>query len=363
MLDDRSWRWLVRYLANECNAQEKRSIEKWIASDARIKKELTNLKKIWDSSFEKKEEWDTDSAWERFKKYDARFSGLTNYQYTKKKYKRLRNAPAGRSLSTPRMVNFYKWATVISIITVSIFISATFFKPNQNTSVPVKPVMQVVTAHKGERVHLVLADGTKILLNGDSKLKIPQHFSDSTREVYLKGEAYFEVAHQPGKPFLVHAGHTVTRDLSTRFVVRSYPESGRTRVIVSEGKVAMHEAGIANVDHVNQRPAAIISADHIGIMKKDGSIQVTRVRNLMYWMGWTEGKLVFNNTSLHQVIKKLDRWYDLNITLKDSTITNRRLTATFFESQPMHEVLDAVVLSLDLKYTVKNRSVVLYRNK
>ncbi len=363
MLDDRSWRWLVRYLSNECTMQEKRSIEKWIASDAKVREELTHLKKIWDVSSEKKEEWDIDSAWERFKKYDARFSGLTNYQRAQKKYKRLHNTTNSRSFPSRRMVNIYKWATVISIIAVSIFISATFFQPNQKLSVPVKPLMQVVTAHKGERVHLVLADGTKILLNGDSKLKIPQHFSDSTREVYLKGEAYFEVAHHPGRPFLVHAGHTVTRDLSTRFVVTSYPESGQTRVIVTEGKVAMHEANISNLDNVPKRPEAIIKSDHIGIMEKDGNIKVVRVGNIMDWMGWTEGKLVFNNTPLDQVIIQLDRWYDLNITLNNSTIADRRLTATYVDRQPMHEVLDAISLSLNLKYTVKNRSVVFYRKK
>ena len=361
MLDDQSWRWLVRYLADECSEQEKRSIERWIASDAKFREEVAYLRKIWAASSEKKEDWDVEKAWERFWGYDARFIKKERYQ----KAANIHKLPGriDRDLQSKplrRRDQIYKWATLITAIAAGIIIGFLFFQPANNPSIPVKPAMRIINARKGEKIHLVLADGTKILLNADSRLKIPRHFSDSTRDVYLKGEAYFEVAHKKNQPFRVHAGNTVTRDLSTRFVVMSYPGSKGTRVIVTEGKVAMHNS---DTHAKSSHGRAIISSNHIGTMKEDGTIGVTRVKNILNWMGWTEGKLVFNNTPLVQVIPQLDRWYDLNITLKDSTIAARRLTATYVDRQPMGEVLDAIALSLDLKYSLKDRSVVMYTKK
>lgn len=361
MRNDQRWRWLVRYLADECSEQEKRSIERWIDSDAKLREELVYLKKIWDASSEKKEDWDVEKGWEHFQSYDVRFT--RNEQYKKAADIHKLSGTIDRDFQSKPLRQrdqMYKWATLITAIAAGIVIGLLFLQPANNPSYPVKPEMRIINARKGERVHLVLADGTKILLNADSRLKIPRHFSDSTRDVYLKGEAYFEVTHKKCKPFRVHAGNTVTRDLSTRFVVMSYPGSLGTRVIVTEGKVAMHNA----VTHpASGQGRVIISSNHIGIMKKDGTIGITQVKNIMNWMGWTEGKLVFNNTPLVQVIPQLDRWYDLNITLKDSIIASRRLTATYVDRQPMGEVLDALALSLDLEYSLKGHSVVMYAKK
>ena len=361
MLDDQSWRWLVRYLADECSEQEKRSIEQWITSDAKLREEVAYLRKIWRASSEEKEDWDVDRAWERFRSYDVRFARNKQYQ----KAANIHKLPGKidrdfQSKPFHRRDRMYKWVTLVTAIAAGIVIGFLFFQPTKPPSISGKSAMRVIKAHKGERVHLVLADGTKILLNADSRIKIPRHFSDSTRDVYLKGEAYFEVAHKKDQPFRVHAGNTVTRDLSTRFVVVSYPGSEGTRVIVTEGKVAMHNSAALTTSGHSR---VIISSNHIGILKKDGTMGIKPVKNIMNWIGWTEGKLVFNNTPLAQVLPQLDRWYDLNITLKDSTIATRRLTATYVDRQPMGEVLDALALSLDLKYSLKDRSVELYAKK
>lgn len=367
MLDDQDWRRLVRYLSDECSDWEKMAIEKWIASDVELQEELAKLKKIWDVSTEKKKDWDVDKAWERFKNDDVRFSQSTNKEAPQKsrlpQYIDSDIDRVGRSDPFRRESSFHKWVIVISTIAAGVIISLIFFQPLRNRPTPPKPVMRVFTAHRGERIHLVLADDTKILLNADSQLKVPKHFSASSRDVFLRGEAYFEVTPRSSEPFLIHAGNSLIRDLDTHFVVMSYPKSDQIRVIVSDGKVTMQKASVSSGNIVSYSSGTIVRSNYIGILKKDGIIKVRRVGNLMDWLGWTEGKLVFDNTPLYQVINRLGRWYDLNISLKDSTIANRRLTATYVASQPQGEVLNAIALSLNLKYTVKHNSVLLYRKK
>ncbi len=354
MQDDLNERWLVRYLAGECSEEEKRSIEEWIASDPELRDEISCLQKIWNTPAEEKQQWDIEEGWQRFRRYDKRFSGSRNqgniYILPTSRKKRIRSG-----VSRPAE-NIYKWGIVAVTVAAVIAISFLFLSPQNIPQKAPPPTMRVVTAYKGEKIHLHLSDGTRILLNADSRLKIPDHFSDSTRDVYLQGEAYFEVVHQAGKPFLVHAGHSVTRDLSTRFIVQAYPEYGHTKVVVTEGRVVMNEIGSSQAPSTG----TIIPPHHIGVLQKDGTVQVSRVKNLMNWMGWTKGKLVFNNTPLTQVIPQLERWYDLNITLKDSTIGTRRLTATYIDREPMDEVLDAIALALDIKYDRKNYSVIMY---
>ncbi len=359
MLDKQTWRWLVRYFADECSEEEKKIIEGWIASDPVLKKEISNLRKIWNTPAEKKQPWDVDHAWQRFQKHDK--NHLSRHLAADNVYTLSRKKTHIPELY-PETKQTYKWLTMLAGVAAAILISLLFFAPPKNKTSKVAAVpMRVVTTHKGERIHLVLSDGTRILLNADSKLKIPHHFSGSARQVYLQGEAYFEVAHRKNQSFLVHAGNSVTEDLSTHFIVTAYPESGNTKVIVTEGKVSMHKSGIpleaANIQD------SVITTSHMGVLLDDGTVQISKVKNLMNWVGWTKGKLVFNNTAFAQVIPQLERWYDLNITIKDPAIANRRLTATYVDRQPMKEVLDAISLSLDLKYTIKNRSVMMYAKK
>lgn len=358
MLNEQNWRWLVRYLADECSEREKSTIEKWITSNPELRKEIANLQKIWNTSAEEKEDWDLEEAWKRFKRHNLFLPGNRNYDKIPVQPHHINTYPKSGTAFHKRD-SVYKWITLMAAVAAAVVISFLFFSPHNNPPKEHKIAMREIAANKGERVHLLLSDGTRVLLNADSRLKIPQHFSDTSRNVYLEGEAYFDVAHHAGKPFIVHAGHTVTRDLSTRFVVMAYSGSKRTRVIVAEGKVAMRDQMSRETTHSD----AIITRNHIGIATEDGTIQISHVKNLMNWVGWTKGKLVFSDTPLSQIIPRLERWYDLNITLSNPALANRRLTATYVDNQPMAEVIDAIALSLHLKYTIKNQSLVTFSVK
>src|SRR3989441_7274127 len=106
-----------------------------------------------------------------------------------------------------------------------------------------EPAMREFATARGRRAAIELADGTRIVLSVDSKLRVPADYGATLRAVYLEGEAYFAIAHDAAKPFAVHAGQGVIWDLGTRFGVRAYADEQDVEVVVADGKVRVRAAG------------------------------------------------------------------------------------------------------------------------
>src|SRR5438045_1939765 len=100
--------------------------------------------------------------------------------------------------------------------------------------------MRTYETARGERAEFRLGDGTRVMLNVASRVRVPPDFGERTRDVYLEGGAYFEVVHDSTRPFAVHAGDILARDLGTEFMVSAYPEQPHARVVVRRGLVALH---------------------------------------------------------------------------------------------------------------------------
>src|SRR5439155_1527064 len=105
-----------------------------------------------------------------------------------------------------------------------------------------RPAMREFTTARGHRAAIRFADGTRILLGVDSRLRVPAAYGATAREAYLDGAAYFDVAHDPARPFAVHAGKGVIRDIGTRFGVRAYADEQDVEVVVADGKVSLGAA-------------------------------------------------------------------------------------------------------------------------
>jgi len=200
-------------------------------------------------------------------------------------------------------------------------------------------------------MHIRLSDGTSVLLNAESKLRLPQEFTSEARVVYLEGEAFFEVTSDPNAPFFVYAGDAVTQVLGTKFGVRAYPEDQAVQVVVVEGTVTLR----TRTSSAHQE--ARITSHQRGVLRHDGQMIRFEVEDLSRYLGWTEGRLVFTETPLPAVLTTLERWYDIKCHLADSTVANRTLTASF-QDEPLPEILAIVARALDLDYHRTDRVVV-----
>jgi transmembrane sensor len=212
--------------------------------------------------------------------------------------------------------------------------------------------MRELVAPNGERTTATLADGSRVILNAGSTLRYSADIERGSRDVYLDGEGYFEVTHDAGRPFRVHARHGVAHDLGTRFSVRAYPELARVEVVVAEGRVSLRRDQPAASDSV------ILAPGQLGRLDQSGPPSVVSVDTAAF-IGWTGGSLVLEGLTLDEVLPQLQRRFDVEIRITDRALASRRVFARF-RDESLTQVLDALSLALGARYERSGRVVTLH---
>ncbi len=173
-----------------------------------------------------------------------------------------------------------------------------------------KEIFNTIKTSKGEEFSLTLSDGTKVYLNAQSEIKFPVRFIKNERIVELSGEAYFEVARDTEMPFKVLTGKSVVKVLGTTFNIKSYDDEYFEKTTLVEGSVSIqHRYDDASV--LELKPG-----DQASIQDVNHRIQVQKVESGIY-TAWKDGRFVFKNQSLENIIKDLKRWYDFEVEFGD----------------------------------------------
>lgn len=180
---------------------------------------------------------------------------------------------------------------------------------------------RTITTHPGERAQINLADGSRIMLASESTVRYPVDLSGPRREVTLSGEAMFAVAHDAARPFVVRANGAMVQDVGTTFDVRSYPGDARVRVVVVEGSV---DLGGAEPTGPTQR----LRRGELGRRDTHGAIEI-RVVDPSRYIAWTDGRLLFDETPMHDVAVQLGRWFGTPVVIADSALSSRDFTGSF----------------------------------
>jgi ferric-dicitrate binding protein FerR (iron transport regulator) len=207
-------------------------------------------------------------------------------------------------------------------------------------------VKQFATTY-GERKHFQLPDGSVVVLNGGSKIKITDAYGVEARDIFLEGEAFFDVKHNKGLPFIVHTPAMDVKALGTAFNVKAYPEEKMTEASLVRGLVEVtlkYKENHKVVLHPNQKVQwqlpGITSGDKshelAGTDKKfgqggDNLVQglTKTVKDEIKEIAWTENKLIFNDETFEDIAVLLERWYGVKIEFADVTIMNYRFTGIF----------------------------------
>lgn len=218
---------------------------------------------------------------------------------------------------------------------------------------PPSAAMREIATARGQRADIRLGDGTRVVLGVDSKLRIAPDFGVRGRELYLEGTAYFDVEHDATRPFVVRTANAVTEDIGTRFVVSAYPATGATRVVVTDGSVAL---GASDARHTRR---AILTRGELGRLATGDPAPAVRAVDPALYTAWMRGELVFRDTPLADVVAELARWYDTRITIGDADIGDIPLTASF-EAGSLQHVLDVITTVLPVRATRARGHVTLY---
>jgi ferric-dicitrate binding protein FerR (iron transport regulator) len=211
--------------------------------------------------------------------------------------------------------------------------------------------MRRITVPNGGRATVTLADGTHVLLNAGSTLRVPRD-PDASRTVELDGEALFTVTHRTATPFVVETQGARVTVLGTTFAVRRYPEDGGVRVAVTEGRVSLRSTRRTTLGE------AILGANMLGEVTDSGRTILTSETDLTRYTDWTRGTLVFHATPVREAFPELERHYGLEIHLADTTLASQRITVTVTDDPP-NDVLDAIALALGVRY-VRQGNVVTF---
>ena len=174
---------------------------------------------------------------------------------------------------------------------------------------------------------VTLPDGSNVWLNHSSSLKYPSSFQGNSRITELKGEGYFEVAHNAKIPFIVKTGEIQIKATGTTFNIMAYPDEDRVETSLIEGKVELEL-----VDHSGKlTPLISMKPSDLAIFKKTGYEITTRTISDDRYFSWKDGKLVFNKEPMGEVAKKLGRWFNVDIRIKDPELLELTYTATFVQ--------------------------------
>jgi transmembrane sensor len=232
---------------------------------------------------------------------------------------------------------------------IAVLISVTAFFFYYKTSVTATSVNYVTEYAAPAKTKVVLLpDGTKITLNSNSTLRYPEKLDGDTREVYLKGEAYFEVVHNVNKPFVIHSGKLKTNVLGTTFTVSAYSPAQAMNVTVLTGKVAVKDE--------QTQALAILTRGQWATAKPDGKTFVLgTLATPEDAIAWIDNKLIFEDVDLQDVIVKLSNKYNVQINITSNKLAHEHITG-IFESQSLPGILEALTKLTHSKYTVQHNT-------
>ncbi len=214
--------------------------------------------------------------------------------------------------------------------------------------------MNEVVIPFGKKSELLLADGTKVWLNAGSRLAFPVCFTEKNREVYLEGEAYFEVTKNELQPFIVHAADLSITVLGTHFDISSYPEEKNIKTILIEGSVTVSRSNIFGFgeSEVLLKPNQIAS-----FSKKDNSIKVFDEPNIDFYISWTQGWMQFSQESLKSVFDKLERYYNMKIIVSQDFPSSEVISGKLDLKESLEDVMKVLGDVAKIEYRINKDEI------
>ena len=308
---------LVAYWSESASVEERLQVESWLKANDENQGLYEQWKKVWEQSgsLADFEAIDVEARWQQFKK-EVTFEEET---------KTVRFFPA-----------VWRYAAALLLVAAAAFLLLRGGDELQ---------MLEVIADNGPQ-EVLLPDGSQVWLNEQATLRYPNRFENNKRQVELEGEAFFEVTHNPDKPFTVRADDTETRVLGTSFNIREQ-EGNRLELVLLTGKVRFSRAN----------DWEILAPGEKLIVNEEGAISKS-LNGERNFMSWRTRRLEFDSTAMRDVVKDVEALYGVQLSIDSETISNCPLTTTF-QNDSLEDVLttfkylfDAEVQQTDQGYRI-----------
>nr|WP_321485461.1 FecR domain-containing protein [uncultured Draconibacterium sp.] len=329
---------LEKYLNNCCTSQEVDEVMYWVEQQSFFS-ESKKLGKI---------------VWEQYKEEDDGIVSEERLDTLLDKIHHKLNVEESRiyQLKNNRFLRFLSKAAAVLLIPVLgiLFFTLTENSKLTNQIATVSVDSLEVIAPIGSRTVVELSDGSVVHLNYGSRIKYPQNFLGKTRGVTLTGEGYFEVAHNPDKPFVVSTGQIEVKALGTIFNVNAYPENNDIATTLVEGKVLVDEV---KTNGSMETLKEMHPGQRVVYNKNTGSVK-SSTEQVDKYIAWKDGKLVFDNETIDHVAQRLSLMFNVEI-LIDQEVENYKLTVTFVD-EPLFQILELLTVATPITYRTLPRT-------
>ncbi len=263
-----------------------------------------------------------------------------------------RDKPVIETISRPneRLVrNKWLYISIAASLFVCIFL---FFQiSNKHAAVTSQPLSYTVSSQSGSHKKILLPDGTEVVLNGNSNISWNDAFNKKDRHVKLAGSAFFKVAKNAQKPFVVRSGALYTTALGTAFYIRQLPLNDTIQVSMMEGKINVQEEKKNSRNIVYPGEEILFTAPSHSLQKQSFDTAILR--------HWIDGELSFSNVKFKEAINELSFWYNINIQLQNAALADKPVTGTY-QDAPLNDVLKVLSFSLQFTYTVSGNTVIIH---
>jgi ferric-dicitrate binding protein FerR (iron transport regulator) len=332
---------IKKFINNQCTEAELAEVFRWVNAEA-LSKDFIDLGI---------EEW-MHYPFDENAMRDEKFSSLFDKIQKKIDQNTQRSEKSGpRVKSTASLLTWITRAAAVMLLPVLGFLFYTLSVNKMNTSQ--YPQMAIesfeIVAPIGSRTVVHLSDGSEVHLNYGSRLIYPQVFTGDLREVELYGEGFFEVAHDPEKPFAVKTGGLTIKALGTSFNVNAYPDAEHVETTLVNGKVVIEKSE----ENGNKKTiGSMVPGQHVSYHIKTGVVASSR-GGVEKYIAWKSGKMVFEDASILYVADRLSRMFNVDIEVKDN-VKDYLYTVTFVD-EPLSQILDLMAIATPLKYRVLPR--------
>lgn len=340
---------LKNIIKNNCNEKESAAFGRWVVSD----------------SFEK----DLDSfITEDLENELAQIHQVEDKDLEKMAAKILRYAKNQTSIPTEKSGKIiapytsdwqskswfssgYKIAAAIVLLAVFSFVIIYFSsKPTEELS-----SVQIITKEnqRGRKSTIFLKDGSVVYLNAESKIHFPEVFSDSLREIQLEGEAYFDIAKDEAKPFIVSIGELKISVLGTSFNVNAYTDTEFIKISLNTGKVQIENDNDGNSD---KKKVELNAGQCVSYSTKQNTFSNVSAFNPALDLAWKDGTIVFENAGMKEMLQRFERWYNVDFEIKNTPSFRWNYTGEF-ANQTLQDVLESLSFSQKFEYKINQDKV------
>lgn len=316
---------LIRYLSGNCNDDECESLLMWVETSEDNKRHFAEMKNSWVISNINTDKLNQDET-------NHSFQSVLN---------KIQNSENSSENNSPKISIFWRVAAAV-IITVGLtsLINYIVWKEPEK-----KLAYNELSVPSGQQAQLTLADGTRIWLNSKSKLIYPGEFSSKTREVILEGEGYFQVSHNPDKPFIVKTSHLDVKVLGTSFNITNYSDEDKISFALESGSISLLDKGAEN-SKLKLKPTdlAVFSKTTHDIQLSKGDADI--------YKSWLKGQFKFRNLSFEDIARRLGRNFNVQFVFVNEKIKTIKYNGSFYNYEPLHQILKIMQTNSAFRYRI-----------